>query len=127
MKLNTKFVLKLDSTDSDNYSFTLKSQEAFNEEVQVSSAAALFSKKVADDEIEGIFTYGKFGDRQSIFLILKSGLKVPINYDLKIKTDKNKELVKTSVVTLFPNVPSNELWPYHIDLVSFSNFRKLSE
>ena len=123
VRINTKFTLTLHTTDSVNYTCTLKNQEVYDEIINLSDAASILEKEVQQGEIEGIFTYGKFGDKLNIFLVLKSGLNIPLDYDLKIKVSKKRKPIKTSVVSLNPNVPSTELWPYQIDYILFSGFR----
>lgn len=123
INLNTKFTLTLHTTDSINYTCTLKNQDVFNNTINMSETASLFDSIVSPGEIQGIFTYGKFGDNLNIFLVLKSGFKKSLDYELLIKVGNKRKPIKTSVVSLFPNVPSTELWPYQIDYIVFSKFK----
>ena len=123
VNINTRFTLSLHTSDSLNYTCTIKNQEVFNETINMSDATSLFDSIVKPGEIQGILTYGKFGDKLNIFLVLKSGLNKSLDYDLKIKVTNKRKPVKTSVVSLHPNVPSTELWPYQIDYIVFSNFK----
>lgn len=126
VKFNTRFTLALHTNDSVNYTYTIKSQETFYKNVNLSETRSLFDTIVPRDEIQGIFTYGKIGNNFNVILMLKSGLKQPLTYELKIKKSDESKVVKTSVVKLHPNVTSTELWPYDIDYIEFSNF-KISE
>jgi len=123
VKFNTRFTLALQTDDSLNYTYTIKSQEAFYKTVNLSETTSLFDSIVPLGEIQGIFTYGKLGNNLNVFLMLKSGLNQPLTYELKIKKSNKRKPVKTSVVRLHPNVASTELWPYNIDYIEFSGFK----
>ena len=122
VKMNTKFTLKLEPLDSIHYSFKVVEAEPFNQTVDLSNAKSLFDDSVGDGYIQGIFTYGKFGNKTKSFLFMKNGLNQPLNYNLKTKVKSKKNPIKTSVIALYPNVISTELWPYDIEYLMFSNF-----
>lgn len=127
IKLNTRFTLSCQTTDSINYETSIKSQEAFDKEVEMNDVASLFDKSINSNEIQGILTYGKFGSKTNIFLILKSGIKSTLSFELKIKVPNKRQPIKTSVNNLYSNIPSTEIWPYQIDYILFSNINAVDE
>ena len=127
IKMNSKFTLKLETLDSIHYSFKVVKTEPFYQIVNLSETKSLFDETVEEGYIEGIFTYGKFGNRTNCFLMLKNGLEQSLNYELKIKVKSKRKPVKTSVVSLYPNVVSTELWSYDIEYLIFSNFKRAEQ
>ena len=123
VKMNSKFTLKLETLDSIHYSFRVIKTEPFYQTVNLSESKSLFDENIENGHIQGIFTYGKFGNRTNCFLMLKNGLTQSLDYELKIKLKNKKKPVKTSVVSLYPNVVSTELWSYDIEYLIFSNFK----
>ncbi len=123
IKLNTKFRLELIEIDS-RYSYKVVSKETFNSELETSSARKLLDDSLKNNEIQGIFGIGKFGNTNSIMLLIKSGHKFPLDYSLFIDTKGKEKYKKTSTIQLYPNVPSNEMWPYNIYSLKFLEFSK---
>ncbi len=123
IKINTKFVLKLVKTDPGFYSCSIVSEEPFNEVPELKDARHYLHRELKGDEIEGVFAYAKFGGKESIFLILKSGFSEPLKYDLYINQKDAKDIEKTSTTNLYPNVPSTEIWPFDIERILFSDFQ----
>ena len=130
ININSRFTLVLHTTDSLNYTCTVKNQEVFNGTINMSdskSIVSLFESKLKPNEVQGVLTYGMFGDKLSALLVLKSGLNKTLDYDLKIKLTNQSQPVKTSVVSLHNNLPSIEIWPNEIDYVVFSNFKVIGK
>jgi len=127
VKMNTKFTLKLETLDSIHYSFKMVHTEPFYQKINFSDSKPLFEESVGEGYIQGIFTYGEFGDKTNCFLLLKNGLNQPLSYDLKIKIKNKRKPVETSVVDLFPNIVSVELWSYDIEYLIFSNFEAVTQ
>ena len=127
IKMNSKFILKLETLDSIHYSFKVIKTEPFYQTVNLSESKSLFDENVEDGYIQGIFTYGKFGNSTNCFLMLKNGLEQSLDYELKIKVKSKRKPVKTSVVSLYSNVVSTELWSYDIEYLIFSNFKRVEQ
>ena len=127
IRMNSKFILKLETLDSIYYSFKVVKTEPFYQMVNMSESKSLFDEIVEDGYIQGFFTYGKFGNRTNCFLMLKNGLEQSLNYELKIKVKSKRKPVKTSVMSLYPNVVSTELWSYYIEYLIFSNFKRAEQ
>jgi len=68
----------------------------------------LFKDKIDTNQIKLFFCTGKFGYQNATLLIVKSGLKVFLNYTAKIKRDGRDYFEITSVEPLIPNVKSLE-------------------
>ena len=127
IKMNSKFTLKLETLDSIQYSFKVVKTEPFYQTVNLSETKSLFDETVENGYIQGIFTYGKFGNRTNCFLMLKNELGQVLDYELKIKVKSKRKPVKTSVLSLYPNAVSTELWSYDIEYLIFSNFERAEQ
>jgi hypothetical protein len=122
IEMNTKFALELQSTDSLGYTYKIISKEPFVGELESSNAKKYFSKDTAKNHIQGIIARGAFGGSINTILIVQNGLDKSIRYKLKIKVPQRRKPLNTSVVDLYPKVPSIELWPYTIEYVQFYGF-----
>lgn len=122
--MNTKFILELQTEDSLTYTFKIVSQETFKQEIEWSNARSYLDSVSLKNQIQGILTRGQFGSRTNSILVIRNGLDASISYKLKIKVPQERKPVKTSVVDLYTNVPSTELWPYMIEYVEFYDFIK---
>jgi hypothetical protein len=127
IEMNTRFTLELQTEDSLTYTFKIVSKEPFSKEIEWSNARNYLDSVSLKNQIQGIFTKGKFGSRTNTILLIQSGLDKSISYKLKIKVPQKRKPIKTSVVDLIPNVPSTELWPYMIEYVQFSDFTTAPE
>ncbi|WP_430815968.1 hypothetical protein [Carboxylicivirga sp. RSCT41] len=124
IKLNTKFRLELIELDSSKYSYKVISTEIFNSELETSSARKLLDDSLKNNEIQGIFGFGKFGNTNSTLLLIKSGHEFPIDYSILIDTKGKEKYKKTSTIQLYPNIPSIEMWPHNIYSLKFVEFSK---
>jgi hypothetical protein len=122
IEMNTKYTLELQTEDSVSYTFKIVSKEPFTQEIEWSNARNYLDSVPLSNQIQGILTSGKFGNRTNTILLIQSGLEKSISYKLKIKVPQKRKPIKTSVVDLLTNVPSTELWPYMIEYVQFSDF-----
>lgn len=127
IEMNTKFTLELQTEDSLTYTFKIVSKEPFSTEIEWSNARNFLDSISLKNQIQGILTKGKFGNRTNTILLIQNGLDKSISYKLKIKVPLKRKPVKTSVVDLIPNVPSTELWPYMIEYIRFSDFTTAPE
>ncbi|HKK60241.1 MAG TPA: hypothetical protein VJ937_12230 [Salinivirga sp.] len=127
IEMNTRFALELQTEDSLTYTFKIVSKEPFPAEIEWSNARNFLDSVSLKNQIQGILTKGKFGNSTNTILLIQNGLDKSISYKLYIKVPQKRKSVKTSVVDLFPNVPSTELWPYMIEYVQFSDFTTAPE
>lgn len=127
IEMNTKFILELQTEDSLTYTFKIVSQEPFKQEIEWSNERSFLDSVSLKNQIQGILTRGKFGRSTNSILLIQNGLDESISYKLKIKVPQKRKPIKTSVVDLFTNVPSTELWPYMIEYVEFYDFIKAPE
>lgn len=121
IEINSKFTLKLVEVESGGYNYTLASKESYNQLLDLKKTQNLITES-APDEIQGILAYAKIGKEVNAFLILQSGLEKPLTYDLYIKRNDRQNTEKVSVINLFPDVSSTEIWPFRIDYIVFSDF-----
>lgn len=122
IEMNTKFTLELQTEDSLKYTFKIVSKEPFKQQIEWSNARSYLDSVSLNNQIQGILTRGKFGNRTNSILLIQNGLDNSIRYNLKIKVPQKRKTIKTSVVDLHTNVPSTELWPYMIEYVQFYDF-----
>jgi hypothetical protein len=123
IKLNTKFMLELTKEDSNKFSYKIVSTEPFHGELE-SSSFKLLDEDLYNNQIQGILGIGTFGAQRSIQLLIKSGVKVPLQYKLSIDMKGNDRFKKTSTIQLIQGIPSQEIWPYNIHAIKISNFQK---
>ena len=96
IKLNTKFLIRLTATSSSEFSYEIISSGPFNETIESSSIHSYLDDSLGTNNIQGILTTGYFGSHKSILLAIKSGLEVPLDYDLFIDVKGNNKFKKTS-------------------------------
>lgn len=121
IEMNTKFTLKLVKTDT-GYDCTVINKEPYNQLIDLKNIYSLFPDSKTD-EIQGVLAYTNYENNLNAFLILKSGLEIPLRYNLGIKREDNTRFEKSSALNLFPNMPSTEIWPFRLDGVLFSGFK----
>jgi len=124
----TKVTIQLVPVDSVHYNYRILKFEAYHEDIDLDNDKKILSDTLADDQIEFVFSYGRYGKDEKekdlkIVLELKSGLKSIIDYKADIQVP-NKEFAPTSVVELLPNVKTREYWPYQIDNIALHSFHK---
>lgn len=127
IEMNTKFILELQKVDSLTYTYKIVSQKTFKQEIEWSNSRSFLDSVSLKNQIQGILTRGKFGGSTNSILLIQNGLDESISYKLKIKVPQKRKPIKTSVVDLFTNVLSTELWPYMIEYVEFYDFIKAPE
>lgn len=125
--VNTQFVWKLETTDSIRYTCRLVKKEPYEEDIDLNDRRVILSAEVPDGYIHGIFGYGEFGRRRNCILLLKSGLDRPLSYRLVIKQSEAGQPAETSVLNLYPQLLSIELWPYAIEYAIPSDFETVED
>jgi len=125
--INSKFILEIESLNDKEFSYTVIEVEKYNGNIDISNSSNILDSVAVDNQIHGIFSYGTFGEKKQVVLLLKSGLSKSIDYDLFIEVPSKRKLQKTSVVSLHHNTNIIEFWPYHIDKIKFAAFRLVPE
>ena len=121
--VGTVFTISLSSPEK-SIQFTIVSKNPFQGILDDSKIDSIFTKnKPAKDQITGVFAKGKFGSKVSTMLVLTSGLKDNLSYDLEIKTSRTGNFQNTSTSPLFKGVKSVEYWPYDIEEINFKAFK----
>jgi len=125
--LGSKGVVTLETKDSVNFTFTVKSIETFSKTINSSDN---YSKKLFKSSnnncIEFVFCNGKYEDGSSkTFLFMKNWYKFQIEYNASINVDGNNRFENTSVMPLIPKALSREDWSFKIKQISFSGFKKM--
>jgi hypothetical protein len=123
--IGTKFVLELVDDDEGNYDFKVLSEESIDYKVDYSKSEDYFSKNPVSGTIECVFAKGKdqSGPFKSVLLI-KSNMKVSLNYKAEISYKKSGKFYSTSVSMLFPGVRSRELWNDKLNEIILHDFSK---
>lgn len=126
VKLGTSFIIQFN--DLKNLHFEIKSLNEYKGLIDTNSNIdSIFKDEPNENQIFGVFTNGRFGTKTSPILVLVSGLKGYIDYDLKIKLPGKKKFRKTSTLSLLQGVSSIEHWPYPIEKIKFKKFIILPE
>ena len=125
--LGSRGVITLETKDSVNFTFTVRSIETFSKTINSSDN---FSKKLFKSSnsncIEFVFCNGTYEDGSlKTFLFMKNWYKFPIEYNASINVDGNNRFENTSVMPLIPKALSREDWPYKIKQINFSGFKKI--
>jgi len=127
--IGTKVTIQLVPVDSDHFNYRIIKFEAYHEDIDLDNDIKLLSDTIANDMIEFVFSYGKYGKDENgkekdlrIVLEIKSGLKSIIEYKADIQVG-DKDFEPTSVVELIPNVKTREYWPYQIDMIALHSFQ----
>ncbi|WP_243348843.1 hypothetical protein [Parabacteroides sp. FAFU027] len=128
--IKSKVTIKLIPVDSVNFHYKVLKVEPFNETPDVSDKACL-PASLEENTLEFVFCVGTMGDRQKgngknlkTLLFIKHGLKFALEYNADIQCPNVPEFKNTSVMALFPNVPSTEIWPYPIEQIALYGFKK---
>jgi hypothetical protein len=124
IKINQKFIIEFEENPKLGKEFKIVSLEPYDEIIESSKTGVLFLSKLKENQIEGVFAKGKFGNNIGTMLILKSGLIETISYELRIKFSNKKRFQNTSTSALFNNVKSIEYWPDNITELEFITFKK---
>ncbi|WP_353333309.1 hypothetical protein [Bacteroides sedimenti] len=134
MKLKLKLVTPQNDTAS--YQYTVINSEELKDTLILGETNKYFSENPEKGTIEAIFGFGYYSkpeagqeskERMQTILCIRNNSDVALNYKADIVPCGKQEFENTSVVTLFPNAMSTELWPYcisHIALYEFKNFPK---
>jgi hypothetical protein len=121
--IGTVFTIGL-SRPEKSIQFTIISKNPYQGILDDSKIDSIFTKnKPAKDQITGVFAKGKFGSKVSTMLVLTSGLKDNLSYDLEIKASGRENFQNTSTSPLFKGVKSVEYWPYDIEKINFKAFK----
>jgi len=129
--IGSKFVIKLISTDSVNYDYSVLSFEPFEEIVDTYENGKLFEEKGEKNTIVFYFCFGTRGEtdqerekNMKVLLILKNYSKESLKYTSDIQREEDGEFEETSNVGTHPNVKTMEMWPYMIYSIGLREFRK---
>ncbi|WP_299531218.1 hypothetical protein [Ulvibacterium sp.] len=124
--INTKFRIKLIKKGASDFSYEIVSKVAFNDQLNSGKAPSILDDSLEVNEIQGIFAVGKFGTKKSTLLVLKSGSKAPLQYNLFIDLKGRNKFKKTSTLPLNSQYPSIEVWQDYIHAIKFSNFKQIA-
>jgi hypothetical protein len=125
--IGTVFTIGLSSSEK-SIRFTIVSKNPYQGILDDSKIDSIFTKnKPATDQITGVFAKGKFGSNIGIMLVLTSGLKDNLSYDLEIKAPGIGNFQNTSTSPLFKGVKSMEYWPYDIEKINFKVFKVIQK
>jgi len=80
--------------------------------------------KVDSNQVKIAFGMGKFGDKTTTLLIIKSGLPRSLKYSAKIKYAGRSRFVNTDVNMIISNVKSMEIWQNDISEIMLSDFEE---
>lgn len=129
--LGSKFVIKLISTDSVNYDYSVLSYEPFEKIVDTQKKDDLFKKKGEDNTIVFYFCLGTHGETKQereknmrVLLIMKNYSKEFLNYTSEIQREEDGEYEETSNIGIYPNAIGTEIWPYMLYTIGLREFRK---
>ena len=121
IELKTAATFVLTKTSGGQYNCKVAEIKKFNPGADL-TGDRLLKEKVDSNQVRLFFFRGKFGDRNATLLIIKSGLKVALKYNAKIKIAGDDDFHVTDVEPLFPNVKSLEEWPDNLIEIILSDF-----
>jgi len=121
IELKTQATFILTQTSNGRYECKVAEMKKFNEKTDI-TGDQLLKDKIDTNQVRLYFFRGKFGDSKKTLLIIKSGLKVALNYNARIKLAGAEEFRQTDVEPLFPNVKSLEEWPDNVIEIMLGDF-----
>jgi hypothetical protein len=124
VEIGTIFTIEFSNPEK-NMNFELISKNSYNGTIELSKMDSIIKIEPKENQIIGVFTNGKFGNKTNSMLVLISGLNDNLNYDLKIKIPNKRKFQKTSTSALFKGVKSIEYWPYLIEEIDFKKFKTI--
>lgn len=124
VEIGTIFTIEFSNPEK-NMNFELKSKSSYNETIELSKMDSIIKVEPKENQIIGVFSNGKFGNKTNSMLVLISGINDNLNYDLKIKIPNKRKFQKTSTSALFKGVKSIEYWPYQIEKIDFKKFKAI--
>lgn len=129
--IKSKLTLKLVAVDSVKYKFYILHYQTFNKIIDTYANEKYLAKPAADNTVEVIFcvsTNGKTKEEKQAnyqsHLLIKSGVKYPLDYRAKMKVAKASSFESTLVAALQPNVRSIQTWPYLIEKLALLEFKR---
>lgn len=130
--IGSKFTIKLTAIDSINYNYSVISFEQFDKIVSTWDNDELFSTEGQDSTIAFYFCLGTHGDNETerkknmqVLLSMKNYSKLMLKYDSEIQRKENGAFESTSNMGIYPKAKGNEMWPYMIETIGLSTFRKM--
>jgi len=126
IEINTKFRIKLIKKGLSDFSYEIISKVPFNDELNSGKAQSILVDSLEVNEIQGIFAVGTFGNKESTLLVLKSGRKDPLQYNLFIDLKGRNKFKKTSTLPLHWEYPSIEVWQDYIHAIKFASFKQIA-
>ena len=128
--IESKFTIKLDTTDPENITYSMVKFETFTVEVDSWENDHLFDKKGEEGTIDFIFCTGTSGEtmaekekNQRVHLLIKNRTKLALDYYSEIQLLKNGEYHKTSNVGCYPGAKGNEMWRNYIYSIAIRDFK----
>ena len=103
--------------------FELVNKSSLKQLDDISSLDKILDIKPKENQIIGVFTKGVTGSNTNSVLILISGLKNKLDFDLEMKLPRKWRFQETVTSPLYHDVMSLQFWSYKVDKILFKEFR----
>lgn len=130
--LGSKFTIKLISTDSSIYDYSIIEFESFQEIIDSRKIDNLFPKEGPENTISFYFCLGTYGETDEekeknmrIHLYMKNYTTKAFDYISEILRDEDGEYENTSNIGSYPGAIGNEIWPYMIYFIGLRDFQEM--
>jgi hypothetical protein len=121
IELKTQATFILTKIANGQYDYKVAEIKKFDEKADI-TGDKLLRDKVDSNQVRLYFFRGNFGGSKKTLLIIKSGLKVALKYNARIKIAGEDQFRPTDVEPLFPNVKSLEEWPANVIEIILEDF-----
>ncbi len=121
VEIGTSFTLEFNSLD-ENMNFNIVQKDPYEENIAFSKLDSTLTTEPKENQIVGVFGTSNLGSKQTSLLILNSGLKNVLDYDIRIKLPDENEWQKSSNSPLKQGAQSFKLWPYPIEKIDLKSF-----
>ncbi len=124
VEIGSVFIIQFNDLEK-GMEFELVNKSSLKQLDDISSLDKILSIKPKENQIIGVFTKGVTGSNTNSVLILISGLKNKLGYDLEMKLPRKWRFQETTTSPLYHDVMSLQFWSYKVDKILFKEFRVL--
>ena len=124
VEIGTIFIIEFNDLEN-GMEFELVKKNSLQELNDISSLDVILNSKPKENQIIGVFTKGISGNNANSILVLISGLKDKLAFDLESKLPRKRSLQQTPTSPLYKEVMTLQFWSYKVDRIVFKEFRIL--
>tara|TARA_R110002096_G_scaffold28336_26_gene86023 strand:+ start:2342 stop:2773 length:432 start_codon:yes stop_codon:yes gene_type:complete len=124
VEIGSVFIIQFNDLEK-GMEFELVNKSSLKQLDDISSLDMILNIKPKENQIIGVFTKGVTGSSANSVLVLISGLKNKLDFDLEMKLPRKWRFQETTTSPLYHDVMSLQFWSYKVDKILFKEFRVL--